>query len=113
MEQTVLSGTSRKTFKRIVRERQFREVAMGGKTGHFSGTNPRGRTDWFVGYASDEDHKIAIAAITVNVKYWTVKSSALGEMMFRKYFQDKFEEDMLTEKLKKTSTPLESIAYNR
>lgn len=95
MEQTVLSGTSRKTFKRIVRDRQFREVEMGGKTGHFSGTNPRGRTDWFVGYASDEDSKIAIAAITVNVKYWTVKSSALGEMMFRKYFQDKIEESKI------------------
>lgn len=95
MEQTVLSGTSRKTFRRIVRERQFREVEMGGKTGHFTGMNPRGRTDWFVGYASDEDSRIAIAAITVNVKYWTVKSSALGEMMFRKYFKDKLEDEKI------------------
>ncbi|AGH96458.1 penicillin-binding transpeptidase domain-containing protein [Pseudobdellovibrio exovorus] len=92
MEQTVLTGTSRKTFRRIVRERQFKEVEMGGKTGHFTGTNPRGRTDWFVGYASDEDSRIAIAAITVNVKYWTVKSSALSEMMFRRYFKNKLEE---------------------
>ncbi|MEQ1721975.1 MAG: penicillin-binding transpeptidase domain-containing protein [Pseudobdellovibrio sp.] len=92
MEQTVLAGTSRKTFKYIVRDRKFREVEMGGKTGHFSGTMPKGRNDWFVGYASDGDSKIAIAAITVNVKQWTVKSSALGEMMFRKYFKDKIEE---------------------
>lgn len=92
MEQTVLSGTSRKTFKHLVRDRKFREVEMGGKTGHFSGTSPKGRNDWFVGYASDGESKIAIAAITVNVKHWTVKSSALGEMMFRKYFKDKIEE---------------------
>jgi cell division protein FtsI/penicillin-binding protein 2 len=46
------------------------------------------RTDWFIGYASDETDKIAIAAITVNVQKWTVKSSALGEMMFRKYFKE-------------------------
>lgn len=92
MEQTVLAGTSRKTFKQLVRDRKFSEVEMGGKTGHFSGTSPKGRNDWFVGYASDGESKIAIAAITVNVKHWTVKSSALGEMMFRKYFKDKIEE---------------------
>lgn len=92
MEQTVLSGTSRKTFRRIVRDKKFREIEMGGKTGHFTGMNPKGRTDWFIGYASDETDKIAIAAITVNVQKWTVKSSALGEMMFRKYFKDKLDE---------------------
>ena len=35
---------------------------------------------------------IAIAAITVNIKKWTVKSSALGEMMIRKYFKERLEE---------------------
>ena len=101
MEQTVLSGTSRKTFRKIVRDKKFREVEMGGKTGHFTGMNPKGRTDWFVGYASDGEDKIAIAAITVNIRKWTVKSSALGEMMFRKYFKEKIAEkqaDKLAEK---------------
>ena len=92
MEQTVLSGTSRKTFRQFVRDRKFKEVEMGGKTGHFSGTDPKGRTDWFVGYASDGTDKIAIATITVNVEKWTVKSSALGEMMFRKYFKTKLDD---------------------
>lgn len=103
MEQTVLTGTSRKTFRQIVRDKNFREVEMGGKTGHFTGNFPRGRTDWFVGYASDENHRVAIAAITVNVEKWTVKSSALGEMMFRKYFKTKLEEEAaaITDKNKK------------
>ncbi len=92
MEQTVLTGTGRKTFRKITRDKKFKEVEMGGKTGHFTGLNPKGRNDWFVGYASDDQDKIAIAAITVNVKKWTVKSSALGEMMFRKYFKDKLNE---------------------
>ncbi len=92
MEQTVLTGTSRKTFRQLIRDRKYREVEMGGKTGHFSGTNPKGRTDWFVGYASDGESKIAIATITVNIKTWTVKSSALGEMMFREYFKTKIDE---------------------
>ena len=91
MEQTVLSGTSRKTFRNLVRDKKFKEVEMGGKTGHYTGMNPKGRTDWFVGYATDQDDKIAIAAITVNIRKWTVKSSALGEMMFRKYFKGRLE----------------------
>ena len=91
MEQTVLSGTSRKTFRNLVHDKKFKEVEMGGKTGHYSGMNPKGRTDWFVGYATDQDDKIAIAAITVNIRKWTVKSSALGEMMFRKYFKGRLE----------------------
>ncbi len=87
MEQTVLKGTSRKTFRKIVNDKKFRDVEMGGKTGHFSGLNPKGTNDWFVGYASDGDTKVAIAAITVNIQKWTVKSSALAEMMFREHFK--------------------------
>jgi penicillin-binding protein A len=87
MEQTVLTGTSRKTFRQMVRDKKFKEIEMGGKTGHFSGTNPKGTTDWFVGYATDGDTKIAIATITVNVKKWTVKSSALAQMMFKTYYE--------------------------
>jgi len=89
-----LTGNTQISFRQLVRDRRFRQIEMGGKTGHFTGTNPKGRTDWFVGYASDGDDRIAIAAITVNVEKWTVKSSALGEMMFRKYFNAKKEEQL-------------------
>lgn len=87
MEQTVLKGTSRKTFRKLVQDKKYGDVEMGGKTGHFSGLNPKGTNDWFVGYASDGETKVAIAAITVNVQKWTVKSAALAEMMFREHFR--------------------------
>lgn len=88
MEQTVLGGTSRKSFRQLVKDRRFKEIEMGGKTGHLTGDNPKGRVDWFVGYATDEDNKkLAVAAITVNKKYWTVKSSYIGQFMFRSYFE--------------------------
>ncbi|MCB0368456.1 MAG: penicillin-binding protein [Bdellovibrionales bacterium] len=88
MEQTVLKGTSRKSFRKLVRDRRFKEIEMGGKTGHLTGDNPKGRVDWFIGYATDdEDQKLAVAAITVNKKYWTVKSSYIGQFMFRSYFE--------------------------
>lgn len=86
MEETILSGTSRKTFRSLVKNRNFREISMGGKTGHLTGDNPRGRVDWFVGYASDDDKRIAIAALTVNKEFWTVKSSHLGQTLFKSYF---------------------------
>jgi len=103
MEQTVLTGTSRKAFRQMLRDKKFKQVDMGGKTGHFSGLNPKGRNDWFVGYATDGDRKIAVAAITVNVKKWTVKSSALGEMMIRKHFKSILEEKEITKKLNRSA----------
>lgn len=91
MEQTVLGGTSRKSFRNLIRDRRFREIEMGGKTGHLTGDNPKGRVDWFVGYATDENNsKLAVAAITVNKKFWTVKSSYIGQYMFRSYFEPMF-----------------------
>lgn len=86
MGQTVLAGTSRRSFQPLLRDRKYREIEMGGKTGHFTGDNPKGRVDWFIGYAFSDDRKVAIAAITVNKKFWTVKSAHLGQSMFRKYF---------------------------
>lgn len=92
MEQTVLTGTSRKAFRRILREKKFREVEMGGKTGHLNGDNPKGRTDWFVGYATDGEKKVAVAVVNVSRTRWTVKSSQVAEMLFRKYFNEVIED---------------------
>lgn len=88
MEQTVLGGTSRKSFRQLIKDRRFKEIEMGGKTGHLTGDNPKGRVDWFIGYANDDESKrLAVAAITVNKKYWTVKSSYIGQFMFKSYFE--------------------------
>lgn len=90
MEATITQGTSKKSFRSLVRDRKFRELVVGGKTGSLTGDNPRGKVDWFVGYAMNENQKIAIAALTVNVEYWTVKSSYLAQSMFRSHFKDQF-----------------------
>lgn len=100
MEQTILAGTSRSSFRPLVKNKKFREIEMGGKTGHLTGDNPKGRVDWFVGYAFDDSRRVSLAAITVNVKYWTVKSSYLGQSMFRKYF-----EPILQSKMARTEGP--------
>lgn len=86
MTATVVKGTSRRTFRDFVRDKKLQHVKVGGKTGHLYGNDPRGTVDWFVGYASDKDRKVAIAAVLVNKKYWRVKSSYLSQRLFRKYF---------------------------
>ena len=95
MEQTILSGTSRKTFRGLVKNRNFKDIEMGGKTGHFTGDNPKGKVDWFVGYAFDDSHRISVAALTVNKKFWTVKSSYLGQTMIRNFYQPSIREKIL------------------
>lgn len=94
MEATVKSGTSRTSFRSLTHNRKFKALEVGGKTGHLTGVNPRGRVDWFVGYAiGGESEKIAVAALTVNVDYWTVKSSYLAQSMFQKHFKEVFSQE--------------------
>ena len=91
MEATITQGTSRKSFRTLIRDKKFAELELGGKTGSLHGDNPKGKVDWFVGYAigSNED-KLAIGAITVNKEFWTVKSSYLAQSLFKKHFKDQF-----------------------
>lgn len=89
MEATIFEGTSKKAFRPLVKNKSFRELKLGGKTGSLTGDNPKGKTDWFVGYAmNDENEALAIAALTVNVKYWTVKSSHLAQALFATKFKE-------------------------
>jgi cell division protein FtsI/penicillin-binding protein 2 len=93
MEATVRQGTSRKSFRTLVKDKKFKELVIGGKTGSLTGDNPKGKVDWFVGYAMNDDQKIAIGALTVNVDYWTVKSSYLAQTLFRSHFKEQFSRD--------------------
>jgi cell division protein FtsI/penicillin-binding protein 2 len=90
MEATVTSGTGRKSFRSLVRDRKFEELEMGGKTGSLHGDNPKGKVDWFVGYAISEKSRLAVAAITVNKEKWTVKATYLAQSVFRKHFGEQF-----------------------
>lgn len=88
MQATIIQGTSRKSFKPLVRNHQFMALELGGKTGSLTGDEPKGKVDWFVGYAMLGDQKIAIGAITVNKKYWTVKSAYLAQSLFKNHFKE-------------------------
>jgi cell division protein FtsI/penicillin-binding protein 2 len=93
-KQTVLSGTSRKSFRKTVRRSAFDDVEFGGKTGSLTGTQPAGKCDWFVGYARYQDQRIAVAALTVNEKNWRVKSSTLANYFFTHYLKELKQRDV-------------------
>lgn len=88
MSETVEHGTSRKSFRELARVKQFSMVEAGGKTGSLNGTNPKGKTDWFVGYARLGTRMLALSIVTVNKNYWKVKSSYIAQRLIRKHFKD-------------------------
>ena len=86
MEATIHEGTSKKAFRPFVKDRKLKDVEVGGKTGSLTGDEPRGKVDWFVGYAIYGNRKIAIAAVTVNKEKWQVKSAHLAQSLFKQYY---------------------------
>ncbi len=85
MRETVMKGSARNGFRRFFRG-QYRHVEVGGKTGSLTGLSPKGRNDWFVGYARSGDRKIAYASLTVNEERWTVKSAYVARKVIEAYF---------------------------
>lgn len=85
MRETVRKGTSRKSFRGFFRG-DFSGLDVGGKTGSLTGMDPPGKYDWFVGYADDGKHKIAISALTIHQKQWRVKSSYLARRAIERFF---------------------------
>jgi len=77
MRETVMRGTSRKSFHGFFRGR-FRELDVGAKTGHLTDRSLGGRADWFVGFAEAHGRKIAVSVMTMHKKYWKVKSAYLA-----------------------------------
>lgn len=87
MIETVRTGTSQKSFRGFDRKPAFASIEVGGKTGSLSSLHPKGKVDWFVGYAIQGKQKVAVAALTINEKYWRVKSAFLARSFFERYFR--------------------------
>lgn len=77
MHETVVRGTSRGAFRGFFK-REFTNLKVGGKTGSLTGTSPKGKYDWFVGYGDDGFRRVAVAALTIHERLWRVKSSYLA-----------------------------------
>ncbi len=91
MEATITQGTSQKSFRELIRDRRrkFKKLELGGKTGSLQGYNPKGKIDWFVGYAiGGKNDKLAVGVIIVNKNFWVVKSSYIAQALFKQRFMN-------------------------
>jgi cell division protein FtsI/penicillin-binding protein 2 len=86
MIRTVVDGTAHKGFRHIYRDRILSKLDIGGKTGSLTGKHPKGWTEWFVGYASSAEQKIAIGVVLVSEDKWRIRPSELSKEIFRYYF---------------------------
>lgn len=94
MRETIRSGTSRSSFKGFLQSR-YGIVDIGGKTGSLTGFEPRGKYDWFIGYASLEGKRMAFATLIISKEYWKVKSAYVT----RKAIETAFKTEVLAHKL--------------
>jgi peptidoglycan glycosyltransferase len=87
MRETVSNGTCRATFRGFNRECAL--IDVGGKTGTLTGLEPKGKYDWFVGYAEYGGEKIAYASLTISERQWRIKSSSVARKAIETYFKSK------------------------
>ena len=87
MQQTVINGSVRASFKNFARG-TMEAVNVGGKTGSLTGETPAGRYDWFVGYAEKNGRKLAFAAMCINRKVWYVKSATVARKAIEHFFRE-------------------------
>ena len=86
------SGTARKTFRGVKRDRVLSRLTIGGKTGSIFNRKHDLRFDWFVGFAeeNDGDKKLAIAVVVAHEEYIGIRAGEYARLAIRKHFQDYF-----------------------
>jgi len=92
MQETTRIGSARSSFKGLSRYKVYKDMKIGGKTGSLTGFSPKGRHDWFVGYAKKEGHTVAYASLIINKEKWYVRSSYVARQFIYHYFSDRKEQ---------------------
>ena len=87
MQETVLSGTSRRYFRRKGTAGDRYEI--GGKTGTLSDAEERGTLyTWFSGVAPLESpQNVAIGTVVASPKNWVVRASSLAQISLAQYLK--------------------------
>jgi len=89
MQETTRIGSARNSFRGLNRYKVYKNMKIGGKTGSLTGYSPKGRHDWFVGYAEKNGHRVAYASLIINKEKWYVRSSYVARQFIYHYFTDR------------------------
>jgi len=88
MRETARIGSARKSFTGLNRYKVYKDMEIGGKTGSLTGYSPKGRHDWFVGYAEKNGRKVAYASLIINKEKWYVRSAYVARQFIYHYFTE-------------------------
>lgn len=88
MKETTRIGSARKSFTGLNRYKVYKGMEIGGKTGSLTGFSPKGRHDWFVGYAEKEGKRIAYASLIINKEKWYVRSAYVARQFIYNYYSE-------------------------
>ena len=89
MQETTRIGSARNSFKGLNRYKVYNDMKIGGKTGSLTGFSPKGRHDWFVGYAEKGGHKVAYASLIINKEKWYVRSAYVARQFIYHYYSER------------------------
>ena len=79
---TTLKGTARSAFRKRNGTPMLGPVKVAGKTGSLSGTDLKGRYEWFIGVAPADQPEIAVAVLLVQSdKWWRSASQIAAEVL--------------------------------
>ena len=88
MKETTRIGSARKSFSGLNRYKVYKGMEIGGKTGSLTGFSPKGRHDWFVGYAEKNGKRIAYASLIINKEKWYVRSAYVARQFIYNYYSE-------------------------
>lgn len=83
---TTTRGTARSAFRDRRGRPKLGSIRVAGKTGNISGTDPKGRYEWFIGAAPAERPTVAIAVVQVHGHLWWMKSSEIASEVLSEIF---------------------------
>jgi hypothetical protein len=88
MERTVKSGTVAKSFRRISSDRVLKYLAIGAKSGSINGDQPKGKRNWFVGFAQNKEtgEGITIGCLLILKDHFHIEADMFSRLVIRKYF---------------------------
>ncbi len=89
MVRTTTRGTARSAFRDRRGRPKLGSVLVSGKTGNITGSEPRGRYEWFVGAAPADDPAVALAVVQVHGHLWWKKSSEIAADVLKEVFCEK------------------------
>jgi peptidoglycan glycosyltransferase len=87
MQDTILNGTCRKSFRALRRNKAFRNVELGAKTGTINDKLDRFKYDWLTLYALPRDGTkcICMAVLSVHGEKLGIRASELGMHIIKYY----------------------------